>query len=74
MAVKKVLRTTVLCIEVEKGTDKNGNKLYAKKNFKNVKTDAASDNVYAVAEAIKAVLLQPAEGYYLNDSSVVVNE
>ena len=45
-----------------------------KKNFKNVKTDAPSDNVYAVAEAIKNVLLQPAEGYYLNDSSAVVNE
>lgn len=74
MAAKKVLKTTVLCIEVEKGTDKNGNKLYKKKNFKNVKTDAESDNVYAVAEAIKTVLSEPAGSYYLNDLSTIINE
>lgn len=74
MAVKKVLQTSVLCIEVENGTDKQGNVTYAKKNFKNVKADATPENIFAVAEAIKPVLSKNVGEYYLNESSTVVSE
>ena len=73
MAVNKVLNTTSLTIEVESGTDKSGAKTYSKKTFSGVKTTAAPQNVYDVAEAIKAVLGVPTRDYYLNEASKLVN-
>lgn len=73
MAVNKVLNTTSLTIEVEKGTDKTGAKTYSKRNFSSVKTTATPQNVYDVAEAIKSVLSAGVRDYYLNDASKLVN-
>ena len=73
MAVNKVLNTTSFAIEVESGTDKTGAKTYSKKNFSGVRTDAVSQNVYDVAEAIKAVLNAGTRDYYLNEASKLVS-
>jgi hypothetical protein len=73
MAVSKVLDTTSFAIEVESGTDKTGAKIYRKKTFSGVKNSATSENVYAVAEAIKTVLSAGTRDYYLNESSKIVN-
>ena len=73
MAVNKVLNTTSLTIEVESGTDKTGAKTYAKKNFSGIKTTAIPQNVFDVAEAIKAVLSAGTRDYYLNEASKLVN-
>ena len=73
MAVNKVLNTTSFAIEVESGTDKDGSKTYSKKNFSGIKTTATPQNVYDVAEAIKAVLSAGTRDYYLNDASKLVN-
>ena len=73
MAVNKVLATTSLCLEVQNGTDKSGAPVYRKRSFANVKPTAAVEDVYAVADAIKAVLSSGTRDYLLNDSSKLVN-
>ena len=73
MAVSKVLNTTNFYIEVESGTDKNGDKTYSKKSFSGVKTTAIPENVFDVAEAIKGVLSAGTRDYYLNEASKLVN-
>ena len=73
MAVTKVLNTTSFTIEVESGTDKNGDKTYSKKNFSGIRTTAIPQNVFDVAEAIKGVLLAGTRDYYLNEASKLVN-
>ncbi|AWK52794.1 hypothetical protein DIC82_18120 [Clostridium beijerinckii] len=56
MAVTKVINSTTLSIEVQKGIDKAGDPIFSKKNFSNVRNDIVEQNAYDVAEAIKAVL------------------
>ncbi|WP_160680297.1 DUF1659 domain-containing protein [Clostridium sp. C8-1-8] len=73
MAISKVLDTTSFAIEVESGTDKTGAKIYRKKIFSGVKNSATPENVYAVADAIKAVLSAGTRDYYLNEASKIVN-
>ncbi len=73
MAVNKVLNTTSFYIEVESGTDKLGAKTYSKKNFSGIKTTAAAQNIFDVAEAIKAVLSAGTRDYYINEASKLVN-
>ena len=73
MAVNKVLNTTSFSIEVERGTDKTGAKTYTKKNFSGIKADAASQNVFDVAEAIKGVLSSGTRDCYLTEASKLVN-
>ena len=73
MAVTKVISTTSLSIEVQSGTDKAGDAIYSKKTFSNVKTDAAAQNVFDVAEAIKDVLSASTRDYFVNESSSLVN-
>jgi len=73
MAVNKVLSTTSFYIEVANGTDKAGAAIYKKKTFNGVKLTAAPENVFLVAEAIKAVLSAGSKDSYLNESSKLVN-
>ncbi len=73
MAVNKVIDSTSFCIEVENGTDKTGNKVYSKKTFSGIKTTAVPQNVFDVAEAIKAVLSSGTRDYYLNEASKLVS-
>ena len=74
MAITKVLASSALVIEVENGSDKNGVPTYRKKSFSGVKGDAAVENVYAVADAVKAVMKKPTRNYYLNDSNLLDND
>ncbi|GFP76634.1 DUF1659 domain-containing protein [Clostridium fungisolvens] len=73
MAVSKLLDSTSFSIEVESGTDKTGAKIYKKKNFSGIKKSATPENVFAVADAIKAVLSAGTRDYYLNEASKIVN-
>ena len=73
MAVTKIISTTSLSMEVQSGTDKAGDAIYSKKTFSNVKTDAAVENVFDVAEAIKGVLEASTRDYFVNESSSLVN-
>ncbi|OOM07227.1 DUF1659 domain-containing protein [Clostridium saccharobutylicum] len=73
MAITKSIQTASLSIEVQSGTDKAGLPTYTKKTFSNVKTDAAAQNVYDVAEAIKGVMEAKTRDYFINESSSLVN-
>jgi hypothetical protein len=73
MAVTKSLQTTSLSIEIQSGTDKAGDAIFTKKTFSNVRTDAAAQNIYDVAEAIKAVLSVQTRDYFVNEASSLVN-
>ena len=73
MAVTKVISTTSLSMEVQSGVDKAGDAIYTKKSFSNVKTDAATQNVFDVAQAIKAVLAASTRDYFVNESSSLTN-
>ncbi|MCE5222030.1 MAG: DUF1659 domain-containing protein [Clostridium sp.] len=73
MAVSKVINSTSLSIEVQSGTDTNGNPTYSKKSFANLRNDVDQQNAYDVADAIKAVLAEPTRACLLNKSSELVN-
>lgn len=73
MAVTKSIETTSLSIEVQKGLDLAGDPIYSKKTFANVKTNAAPQDVFDTAEAIKGVLEAPTRDYFINESSSLVN-
>jgi Protein of unknown function (DUF1659) len=74
MAVNKVLASTTFSIEVQSGTDTSGAAVYRKKTYTGIRTDAVPQNVFDVAEAVKAVLSIGTRDYYLNDASKLVNQ
>ena len=73
MAVTKTISTTSFSIEVQSGTDLAGDPTFTKKTFSNLKTDAAAQNVFDVAEAIKGVLAASTRDYFVNESSSLAN-
>ncbi|AGF55582.1 MULTISPECIES: DUF1659 domain-containing protein [Clostridium] len=73
MAVTKNIDSVSLSIEVQKGTDKAGDPIYTKKTFSNIKKDAAPENVYAVADAIKGAMQAKTRDYFINESSSLAN-
>lgn len=73
MAVNKVIASTSLSIEVQKGVDKAGDAIYGKKTFANVKKDADIQNIFDVAEAIKGVFEGATRDYFVNESSSLAN-
>lgn len=72
MAVNKIISTSTLVMEIENGKDKTGNTVYSKKNFLNVKTDAAAQDIFDVATAIQGVISVGTKDTYLNDTSKLV--
>lgn len=74
MAIKSILTNEKLAIRVESGQDAQGKKLYKDVTFNHLKTPADPGNVYAVAEELKKVMIQPAEGYYVIGRYSLVND
>ena len=74
MAFKKISATTALQIEVASGQDSSGNTTYRKKTFSNVKSDAALEDVSAVADAIKGVIDAETRNILLSETSKIVEE
>lgn len=72
MAISKLASTSSLQIEIENGTDANGNPVYKKKTFSNVRTDADLQNVFDVAAAIKDVIDAGTRNVFLSESSKLV--
>ena len=73
MAITQVPESTSFSIEVQNSTDKAGDPIYGKKNFSNLKNDATPQDVYDVAEAIKAVLEASTRETFLNKSGKLIN-
>lgn len=74
MAVSKVQESASFSIEVRKGTDALGNPTYSKKSFSNVKENADTEKVLAVADAIKQVLADETRHVYMTVSDQLVQE
>ena len=73
MAVSKQLASASFFIEIENGTDSTGAPAYKKKTCSGVKPEAAPENVFNVAEAIKAVLAAGTRDSYVNETSKLIN-
>ena len=73
MAVNKSLASATFAMEVQSGTDKTGAAVYKKRTFSGIKKDADPQNVYDMAEAIKAVLNSPTRDYFFNETSKLIN-
>lgn len=73
MAISKIVDSKSFSIEVKSGVDAKGADTYAKKSFSNLRIDATAQNVYDVAEAIKAVLSEPTRAYFVNTASNLIN-
>lgn len=71
MAISKILKSTSLSIEVEKGIDKDGMSIYKKKNFSGINGDATPEAILTVADAITDILDSPTRYTYVNESSVL---
>ncbi|GAA0077111.1 hypothetical protein UT300005_14890 [Clostridium sp. CTA-5] len=69
MAVNKIVKETIMSIEVQKGVDKSGDPIYSKKNFSSIKDDADAQNIYDVAEAIKKVIEEDTRNTFITVSS-----
>lgn len=73
MAVNKTITETSMSIEVQKGVDKAGDPIYSKKTFSNLRNDAQDENIYAVSEAIKAVMEAATRDTFINVTSSIEN-
>lgn len=74
MAVKRIVASTSLQLEVQNGVDSDGNPKYTKKSFSGLKPNAADADILTVGNAIADVLENGANGVYVNSSALVVNE
>lgn len=74
MAVKKLSTNISLSLEVQNGTDDNGNPKYSKKSFSGVKSNSDPADVLAVGRAISEVLANDTDGCYLTETSLLATE
>ena len=74
MAVKRLVASTSLQLEVQNGVDSDGNPKYTKKSFSGLKANAADEDILAVGQAIGDVLLNGANAAYVNSIALVVNQ
>ena len=74
MAIQSVLTNEKLAIRVQSGQDEHGKKIYKDVTFNHLKTPAVPADVYAVAEELRKVMIQPAEGYYVIGRYSLVND
>lgn len=74
MAVLKNPESSSLIIEIENGVDSKGSTTYKRKTFNNINVAASSDNVFAVAQAIAAVLEKGTRDFILKDTGKLINQ
>ena len=73
MAVTLTPKSKTLAIQVQTGTDKSGDPVYAKKSFSGVKLAATDQAVYDVAEGIKSILEPSTNNTYINLVDTLAN-
>ena len=74
MAIKRLVASTSLQLEVQHGVDSDGNPKYTKKSFSGLKPNAADADIFTVGKAISDVLLNGSNGIFVNSTALVVNE
>ena len=67
----KALESTVLSIEVQSGSDKDGNPTFTKKKIGNLLANAEIEKVQAVATLIADLLSANTRNFYLTELSQI---
>lgn len=74
MAVTSIPTSTSFVIEVRKGTDKNGEAVFANKSFSGLKDNVELQKVFDTAIAIEKVLKNETRNFYLVSKNALINE
>ena len=69
--VNKALESTVLSIEVQSGSDKDGNPTYTKKKIGNLLANADLNKVQAVATLVADLLSANTRNFYVTELSQI---
>ena len=69
--VNKALESTVLSIEVQSGSDKDGNPTYTKKKIGNLLANADLNKVQAVATLVADLLSENTRNFYVTELSQI---
>jgi hypothetical protein len=69
---QQLIQDTQLRLVFEAGVDSNGKMKYKNKNYNNVKTDATTEDLLAVAEALINLQTFISDGVERNDSHIVI--
>ena len=67
----KALESTVLSIEVQSGSDKDGNPTYTKKKIGNLVENADLNKVQAVAALVEELLSANTRNFYVTELSQI---
>lgn len=73
MAVIKSASDSVLAIKVEAGLSAGGTQLYKYLRYKNIKTDATDDNLFAVGSGIAGLQTSAVDAVQRVDTADLIN-
>ncbi|WP_200894687.1 DUF1659 domain-containing protein [Bacillus alveayuensis] len=68
-----IIQSSQLRLVFELGTDEDGKMKYKNKNFNNIKTDAAPEQLLSVAQAIASLQIYPLARVERNDKHLLTN-
>jgi hypothetical protein len=68
-----IIQSSQLRLVFELGTDEDGKMKYKNKNFNNIKTDAAPEQLLSVAQAIASLQIYPLAQVERNDKHLLTN-
>lgn len=74
MAVNQVRLTSALILKVKSGVDSKGNDVFKNISLKKVKTSAAEQDVFDVAQGLAGVLRNPVEGIMRQDLNELISQ
>ena len=74
MAVRKLVSTSTLQIEVATKKDSNGKTVYSKKSFQNLRTNADLQDVFDVASAIEEVINAETRDFLISENAKLIVE
>lgn len=69
MAILKNIESVSLILKMENGTNSEGETIYKTKSFNGIRTDATTENIYAVGKAISEVLAKTTMFYTIKENS-----
>jgi hypothetical protein len=73
MAVQNTVVKSALTLKYKEGVDESGKDIIKAKKFANVKTDAADQDIYSVANALTPLMKYPVLDIVRSDDSILIN-
>ena len=74
MAVKKEALSTKLILKLQKGTNENGQPVYAQRSIGNINPAVSDDDFSAIGEGIGSLQTLPIDSVNRQDQAALVNE